>query len=101
MTSLASRMSNFNAGIVLGVLFHELPGLSPRHADVLGVLSGRELPMPQGLPGKGVEPQRQSRGSVRHPIVPKANLRSKLIEDRVRPFCRLSVDEADMADDHF
>src|SRR5437868_15249856 len=100
MTSLASRISNFNAGIVLGILFHKLHGFSPGHADVLGVLPRGEQTMPQRLTSKGVEPQRQSRGGVRHPTIPKADLRSELIEDRVRPICRLAVDEADVSDDH-
>src|SRR4051794_21421213 len=101
MTSLASRISNFNAGIVLGVLFHKLRGLSPRHADVLGVPPRGQQAIPQGLTGKSVEPLRQSRGGVRHPSIPKADLRAELVEDRVRPIRRLVVDKPDVSDDDF
>ena len=35
--------------------------------------------MPQRLTGEGVEPQRQSRGGIRHPTIPKTDLRTKLV----------------------
>jgi hypothetical protein len=51
-------MSNFNLGIVFGVLFDDSHGVSPGNPYVLGITPGRYEPLPERLACERQESER-------------------------------------------